>query len=70
MEVLYRLRQFMRKKQCTLLESFKAYKDDEKYKSSELHVEEFLKVLLSINFDITDSDLYKCLDCFEFTSKD
>ena len=70
MEVLYRLKKHMRNREWTLLDSFKVYKDPAKYKNSELHVDEYYKVLESINFDISEQNLYKWLDCFEFSSKD
>lgn len=53
-----------------MLESFEVYKKYDKYKNTDLHPEEFLKVLHSIDFDITENSLYKCLDCFEYSTKD
>ena len=69
MEELYRLRRFMKEKHCTLLESFQTYKDDDKFKNTDLFPDEFLKVLNSIGFKIAESSLYKCLECFETTSQ-
>jgi Ca2+-binding EF-hand superfamily protein len=65
MEILYRLKQHIKKRHCSLLESFQAYKSYDRFKNTELHPEEFLKVLLSIKFDISEISLYKCLDCLE-----
>lgn len=70
MEVLFRLKQFIKQRHCSLLESFEAYKSYDKYKNTDLHPEEFLKVLLSIGFEISHNSLYKCLDCFEYSSRD
>ena len=70
MEELYRLKQHVKKRQWTLLESFYAYKDPERYKNTELHVDEYFKVLESIEFKISEENLYRCLDWFEFSSKD
>lgn len=70
MEVLYRLKQFVKKRQCSLLESFETYKSYDRFKNTNLHPEEFMKVLTSIEFDISEASLYKCLDWFEYWSKD
>ena len=70
MEELYRLKQFVKKRQWTLLQSFYTYKDPARYKNTELHVDEYYKVLESIEYKISEENLYKCLDWFEFSSKD
>lgn len=70
MEILYRIKQYIKRRHCSLLESFETYKSYDKFKNTEIHPEEFLKVLLSIGFDISENSLYKCLACFEYSSVD
>lgn len=53
-----------------MLESFEAYKSSERFKNTKIHPDEYMKVLNSINFDISESSLNKCLNCFELSSED
>lgn len=69
-EVLYKIKQFLKRRHCSLLESFQTYKSYEKFKNTEIHPEEYLKVLLSIGLEISENSMYKCLACFEYSSVD
>lgn len=60
----------MKERRCTLLESFEAYKSSERFKSTKIHLDEYIKVLNSIDFYMDDTEIYKCLECFEVSSKD
>lgn len=60
----------MKERQCTLMESFEAYKPFERFRNTQLHPDEYLKVLKSITYSISETSLYKCLECFQLTSKE
>jgi Ca2+-binding EF-hand superfamily protein len=68
MEVLYKLKQFVKRRHCSLFESFNTYKSYDRFKNTELHLEEYLKVLLSIGFEISENSLERCLKIFEYSS--
>lgn len=70
MEVMHKIKQFVKRRHCSLFESFQTYKSYERFRNTELHPEEFLKVLLSIGFEISENSLYRCLDTFEYSSAD
>jgi Ca2+-binding EF-hand superfamily protein len=68
LEVIYKLKQFVKRRHCSLFESFNTYKSYDRFKNTELHPEEYLKVLLSIGFEISENSLIRCLDTFEYSS--
>ena len=69
MEVLFLLKQHMKERRCSLLESFETYKSPERFKSTKIHLDEYIKVLNSIEFFMDEAKIYKCLECFEVSSK-
>ena len=65
MEVLFRLKQHIKERRCSLLKSFEAYKSSERFKSTKIHLDEYIKVFNSIEFFMDETNIYKCLECFE-----
>jgi Ca2+-binding EF-hand superfamily protein len=68
LEIIYKIKQFVKRRHCSLLESFNTYKSYDRFKNTELHPDEYLKVLLSIGFEISENSLFRCLDTFEYSS--